>query len=288
MYKTSDYQEQISAIEQTGIVVMHNISLFSAYNTDIVCPYLTLLLTKRGYSRSLYDLHESVQRENDFSCVLPGHVIRPLESSKDCLITIVVVSQRLFKEMQFHTFSHDFSKFDTSPFCTLTPEQAQRMTAITEQLENIASHPEEELPHRHEMMLAMLAVGYEYINMYRREQDRKWASTRQAILLNRFCDLVVEHYRESREVGFYAMKMNLTAKYLSKIISTLTKGQSPSEWIEQYVIAQAKYLLLAQQMTVKEIAFYLGFNESSSFCRFFKRATGYSPQEYRRTHQSAQ
>lgn len=279
---TFDYSEQLQHIEQTGIVVMREITGFKAYNTDYISPYLTLLYCHRGSARASYNLQESTHCQNELACIMPGHILHPIESSDDYLVTIIVVSQRLYEELPSYTFSHDYDKFNYSPFCTLSDTQAQRLLTIAEQLETIASHSDTELPHRTNMMLALLAVGYECLNFYRQEQDRQW--DQQTHLLNEFCDLVVAHYKESREVKYYAKLLHLSPKYFSKVISSLTGGQSPADWIEQYVAAQAKHMLLTQQKTVKETAYCLGFSESASFCRFFKRVTGLTPQLFRERH----
>jgi AraC-like DNA-binding protein len=105
---------------------------------------------------------------------------------------------------------------------------------------------------------------------------------RHVEIFNRFCDLVVNNYRESREVKFYANLLNLTPKYLSKVILTTTDGLSPAKWIEQYVAAQAKRLIETHAtQTLQEIAYLLGFSEPTSFYRYFKRATGMTAKEYR-------
>jgi AraC-like DNA-binding protein len=150
-----------------------------------------------------------------------------------------------------------------------------------DQLIVIANHTEEELPHRHQALLAQLAVGYEFLNYYRREQDKQWTENRQVELFNRFCDLVVKHYRESREIKYYADLLNLTPKYLSKVIRTAA-GISPVEWIEQYVTAQAKRLIESHATpTLQETAYLLGFSEPTSFYRYFKRVTGMTAKQYR-------
>ena len=96
------------------------------------------------------------------------------------------------------------SPFNNAPFCSLTDEQAAHLLAIVDQLAIIANHTDQELPHRYQTLLAQLAVGYEFLNYYRRDQDLQWAENRYADTFNRFCDLVVRHYRESREVKYYA------------------------------------------------------------------------------------
>ena len=136
--------------------------------------------------------------------------------------------------------------------------------------------------HRYQALLAQLAVGYEFLNYYRHDQDLQWAENRYTETFNCFCDLVVQHYRESREVKYYADLMNLTPKHLSKVICTVTGGLSPVRWIEQYVTAQAKRLIEARTtQTLQETAYMLGFTEPTSFYRYFKRVSGMTAKHYR-------
>ncbi|MBR6189218.1 MAG: AraC family transcriptional regulator [Prevotella sp.] len=93
---------------------------------------------------------------------------------------------------------------------------------------------------------------------------------------------MVKHYRESREVQFYADILNFTPKYLSKAIRTATNGITPGEWIEQYITTQAKRLIDARAtQTLQETAYMLGFSEPTSFYRYFKRVTGMTAKQYR-------
>ena len=151
--------------------------------------------------------------------------------------------------------------------------------------ERIVGHTKDELPHRHQVLLSYVSVCYELLNMCRREQDKLLSSSSRNIdLFNRFCNLVVENYREEREVAFYAEKLMLTPKYFSKVIQD-TVGMTASDWIEQYVATQAQNMIVTRpNMTVQEIGLQLGFTEQPSFCRFFKRLTGYTPRKYRQEH----
>jgi AraC-like DNA-binding protein len=156
------------------------------------------------------------------------------------------------------------------------------LVGVVSQLDIIARHTDQEMPHRYQTLLAQLAVGYEFLNLYRREQDRQWRENRHVELFNQFCDLVAKHYRESREVKFYADLLNLTPKHLSKVIRTATGNLSPGEWIEQYVTAQAKRLIETRAtQTLQETAYILGFSEPTSFYRYFKRVTGMTAKQYR-------
>lgn len=71
-----------------------------------------------------------------------------------------------------------------------------------------------------------------------------------------------------------------TSKHLSNVIKELT-GKSAGEWIDSYVILEAKTLLKYSNMSVQEIAYYLNFPNQSFFGSYFKRNTGMSPSQYK-------
>ena len=230
----------------------------------------------------MYDMRLIKHHKNDLALIMPGHIMHPIDCTDDFSYIVFFISPKMFDDLRFHTFSHDYEKFNYAPLCSLTDEQAEHLLSIVDQLAVIANLTDEEMPHRYHTLLAQLAVGYEFLSYYRREQDRQWTSKRHAEIFSRFCDLVVNNYRESREVKYYANLLNLTPKYLSKVISSVTDGLTPAKWIEQYVTAQAKRLIETQATpTLQETAYMLGFSEPTSFYRYFKRVTGMTAKEFR-------
>lgn len=101
-------------------------------------------------------------------------------------------------------------------------------------------------------------------------------------LFEQFLKLVSEYHDRYRNVGFYADKLCLTPKYLSKLIKNAT-GHSAPEWIDSYVILEAKNLLKYSDDTIKEIVYKLNFPNQSVFYKFFKARTGMTPSEYRKS-----
>ncbi len=95
-----------------------------------------------------------------------------------------------------------------------------------------------------------------------------------------FTELLGEHYKHERSVGFYARQLCITPKYLTTLIKRIS-GKSVSEWIDNYVILEAKTLLKYSNMSVQEIAFYLNFPNQSFFGSYFKRNAGMSPSQYK-------
>ena len=95
-----------------------------------------------------------------------------------------------------------------------------------------------------------------------------------------FTELLGEHYKHERSVGFYARQLCITPKYLTTLIKRIS-GKSVSEWIDNYVILEAKTLLKYSNMSVQEIAYYLNFPNQSFFGSYFKRNAGMSPSRYK-------
>ena len=272
----------LPSAEQTDILIVREMPGFFGLNEDFVFPHTILTLILSGSARAMYDMRVITHHKNDLTIILPGHIMHPLDCTDDFTYALLFISPKMLEDLRFYSFSHDHEKFNNAPICSLTDEQAAHLLAIINQLDIIANHTDKELPHRYQTLLAQLAVGYEFLNYYRRDQDRKWAANRHTDIFNRFCDLVVKHYRESREVKYYANLLNLTPKHLSKVISMVTNGLSPTEWIEQYVTAQAKHLIEAHAtQTLQETAYILGFSEPTSFYRYFKRVTGMTAKQYR-------
>ena len=121
-----------------------------------------------------------------------------------------------------------------------------------------------------------------YLDDNRSDQQEK---TRHEALTEEFLNMVNMHYREQREVGFYAEKLHLTPKYLSKIVK-LNSGKSANQWIDDNVILEAKALLKSTNMNIQQISNHLNFPSQSFFGKYFKRKVGVSPKEYRQSDSS--
>lgn len=99
-------------------------------------------------------------------------------------------------------------------------------------------------------------------------------------LFFRFRQLLGKHYRESRNVSYYADKLCITTRYLSEIVKN-RYGKSPKEAIDIFTVMQVRLDLLQSDMPLSELAWKYNFPSLSFFSDYFKRNTGMTPQEYR-------
>lgn len=104
--------------------------------------------------------------------------------------------------------------------------------------------------------------------------------TQNSVHFETFMRLLSEHYKKYHSIRFYADKMCLTPKYLSMVIKRAS-GKLATEWIDEYVILEAKNLIKYSTMTIQEISNALNFPNQSFFSKYFKRLTGLTPKAYR-------
>ncbi|WP_286971351.1 helix-turn-helix domain-containing protein, partial [Flavobacterium sp. UBA4854] len=95
-----------------------------------------------------------------------------------------------------------------------------------------------------------------------------------------FLRLLEQHYKESKDVNFYAEKLFMTSRNLNIICQNILQ-QSVSEIIETRKLTEAKNLLMTTDKNIAEIGYELGFNEKTYFTHAFKRKAGMTPTEFR-------
>ena len=99
-------------------------------------------------------------------------------------------------------------------------------------------------------------------------------------LIRKLNELIEQHYKTLKTVNGYADLLFISPNYLN-IICQRHFNMSAKKVVDQRVVLEAKRLLQGSSMTVKEIAFDLGFSEISHFSNFMKSKTGIAPRLYK-------
>lgn len=155
----------------------------------------------------------------------------------------------------------------------LTDEEVQDVSRLFHCLKQYKNHSR--------IVAAQALTLIEMVELFHNNNHQSVAAfTRQETLLRDFDALLQKHYLENKDVAFYAQKLNLTANHLSETIKTLT-GKSAKKRIEDALIFEAKSLLRQTTMSIKEITYWLGFEDDSYFVKFFKQAENLTPNAYR-------
>lgn len=100
-------------------------------------------------------------------------------------------------------------------------------------------------------------------------------------LVQQFMDLLTTRARQSRLVRQYADWLNVSPNHLNKVIRSRT-GQSPSVWLAERVVLEAKAMLAQLDLSVAQITVELGFADQSAFGKLFMRYARMSPTAFRK------
>lgn len=128
------------------------------------------------------------------------------------------------------------------------------------------------------------AFNLEYLYQWKRrfgDTPHHYEKSNTDRLCVAFYNLMLEHYHEHRDIGFYAGRLCITANYLA-IILRRQCGESPKQAIDRQVINDMEYQLRNTDISVNQLARDFHFPDTSYLCRFFRQQTGMSPSEYRK------
>ncbi|SDF02894.1 AraC family transcriptional regulator [Epilithonimonas hungarica] len=127
---------------------------------------------------------------------------------------------------------------------------------------------------------AMLAsVFSETPNLEKIKESRALKLTRQ------FKTLVKQKFKTLKSPSSYAELMNISPSYLSEVVKDIT-GNPAGYWIQQEIIIEAKRLLFYTDLTVKEIANELGYDDYAYFSRLFSKQTKQSALDFRKKNKA--
>lgn len=104
--------------------------------------------------------------------------------------------------------------------------------------------------------------------------------SRPAELTRQFKKLMVENIRTIKSPSVYSAKLNVSPSYLNESVKRIT-GLPVRYWIQQEILLEAKRLLYYTQFNINQIAHELGYEDTSYFCRFFRKAAGVSALAFR-------
>ncbi|UQB67154.1 helix-turn-helix domain-containing protein [Epilithonimonas zeae] len=121
----------------------------------------------------------------------------------------------------------------------------------------------------------LASVFAEKSNLEDLKESRALKLTRQ------FRNLVKQRFKSLKSPYSYAELMNISPSYLSEVVKDIT-GNPAGYWIQQEIIIEAKRLLFYTDLTVKEIAHQLGYDDYAYFSRLFSKLTKQSALDFRK------
>ncbi|MBS7564781.1 helix-turn-helix transcriptional regulator [Mucilaginibacter sp. Bleaf8] len=179
---------------------------------------------------------------------------------------------------------YGFFEYAVNEALILSDEEQQSIEAIFLQIEKEYHRPIDAFSQ--DVIVSNIDLLLTYCNRYYNRQfiTRKALSHELLISFEAILEKQIGNAAESGlpTVTDLAAQMNLSPKYLSDCLKQLT-GQTTQQLIHDRIVEHAKGVLATTGLTINEIAFQLGFEQSQSFSKLFKSKTSLTPLAFRQS-----
>ncbi|MDE7109481.1 MAG: helix-turn-helix domain-containing protein, partial [Muribaculaceae bacterium] len=265
-------------LDEQIIVFEHDLP----FDKDEVYPIridaLLIALCTEGTGKIGIDLREYDLKKNSLIVIQPKNYIYLSEFSSDFKCSVVACSHNVIENVlpKLTDILPLLIHHRTEPVRQLTEKEASDIYSYLDFL-RIKLREGNTTFIRQKVLCILQAALYEMMDIEQRNhKDDDNARSRKEEIMARFILAVSEDFREQRLVSYYAKKLFITPKHLSSVVKEIS-GRTAGDWIENYVVMEAKVLLKTTDLTIQEIALKLNFANQSFFGKYFKHHTGCSP-----------
>lgn len=262
--------------------IFNDINLMPLYESPHRLEQTVISLCLNGYTRVAINMQEYFIGPGTMMLAVPDQIIHSVEISDEYQGIIISVSRNYTDEV--------FPKVKVMlPFFFYTKEypciniKGEELNTILEYYNMFWERTRRGSEVSKDVIQSLLvAFIYEIYEVYLKRMPRKKElNSRQEALFDKFMRTLSANYKKERSVNYYAKELFLTPKHLSSVVKEVS-GKTAGEWIDNFVLFEAKALLKSSQKNIQEISDELNFANQSFFGKYFKHYTGMSPKEYRK------
>lgn len=254
-------------------------SLISDTNITRSTSYVFLIIEKGEAELEINGLKKVVGR-NELVCSIPGESIvwKKINNLSGKFIffdgpflTAVLKGAFTLEPVSYLNSNYHY------PYIKLSEKKYRKLLYLTnEMIETLEEKPIFYDLLRVQLWQFVFLTEKEYISNQNMERRKPNSSNH----ISNFIALVEKNFEVAHDAKFYADKMNITPNYLNKIIKEAL-GISAYGYILNRIVSEAKVLLRLTDISIKELANRLGFDDTGYFIRCFKKVEDITPTEYR-------
>ena len=263
-------------ISDEGIVVFDNVRGLPSGDEPFTSSDYVICIGHRGHIELMYDDISDYSEQHTVGVIFPNHALRKVSVTGDYLATLIIVGSSVLNDPLLQIIKQMRYRYEPHPNVKLDKHEYRIITHVVEGMREITRL---NLPDRRVLMTRLLEFLLRLLGQYRKRKLNETAADKQVSA--RFHSDLKRHFREHRDVGFYAAQACLSTKHFSTVVKQVT-GHTAAYWIHHQVIVEAKMLLhIRRDLSVQGIADLLGFEDQATFSRYFRRETGLSPTDFR-------
>lgn len=255
---------------------------FRANNTKGYISAYTFTLVREGWLKVSYIGKELTLFPGDLYIYSPGMEVVILSSSDDYKGICLLVDEHFTLEMDT---VRDMVKIAYLPIVrlhepkiTLSQEMASKLAS---RMEEISSYLHSSNAHKSAIVQYLYAIfTLDLQTALEQSEARKKVPKRTEDIFIGFIRLLPDHFIEHHDIPFYANALNISTRYLSRIVLQTT-GRTVIDYVNQFLVMEATFLLRNSDLSIAQISDKLHFSDQAAFSKFFSRLQGVSPKEYR-------
>lgn len=247
-------------------------------NEPHVHDYEELLIGLEGQLDHFIDFRSETIDAPYVSFITAGkiHRLKPLEREGHCNIWVLRFKSDFIAETSFQLYS---SFHDNANMCMKLDGCFGPLNTLCSMINDEYTRGNPDMVVIKQLLISLICI----IESEKRKDSTASEDNKnvQNHTFKSFLQVLEKHYREPRNVDFYAEKLFMTSRNLNLICQRILH-QSVSEIVETRKLLEAKNMLITTDKTVAEIGFDLGFNEKTYFTHVFKKKAGISPSDFRK------
>ena len=242
--------------------------------------YYIFILQEHGKSHIVVDFKSLVVEGSAVFFILPGqvHYVPELQHSGGWFIAIdsSLIGKsynKIFEEQVLHQQGLKISQ-----------EKLDELIKCLELLSgmfDVSDQPSMPVTLIHSLASVYIGLIAELYKSSIPEKDKQ--NLRPEVITREFRALLSRQFKTLKNPSQYADALSLSLSYLNEVVKAVT-GSPVSYWIHHEVILEAKRMLYYSDLSVKQIAFSLGYNDHAYFSRLFTKVSGVSAIKFRKDY----
>lgn len=270
---------------QTHLIDIPEAIRFGKTNMDkmqkkqLSSSYVTVCICLQGCAIFNINFRQYSVRKNDLIVLYDDTFVMLQAKSRCFALEYLLIDKKLATTIAYSLPQQLFTFFNDYPVIQIPAEKQNLFGYWKKIMLSIATEHSEhwQLQLKNHLQNLFLEISNSAKNILVKQEKRN----RQEQLCWRFWSLITKHCKQHKEVKFYAEQLSITPFYLSKISQSFF-NDPPKALIDRQVTLEIKALLEVGQLSIKEIANELNFDDTSYLCRYFKRHTGVTLTEFKK------
>ncbi|UKB82631.1 AraC family transcriptional regulator [Chryseobacterium sp. MEBOG06] len=231
-----------------------------------------------GHVKMMVDFNVMEVQDSTVFCLLPGQVHQGL-LMKDVNGWFIAIKSDMVPDAVRSVFEESLEEIKP---LTIDKNWVEKISNAASMLH--ASYTDEMLSSK-EGSLVIQSLLHAVLGMfafiYSKESSSQTVGESRSLQLARaFRIMARQNYKTMKSPSEYAEMLAISRGYLTEVTREVT-GKPAQHWIHQEILIEAKRLLAFTHLTIKEIAYELGYSDHTYFTRLFSKLEDQSPSEFR-------